>query len=111
MTQLENPKFKNYDNSGVPVGHSYFPGNDISTVTSNTVSLEQARYLHRMHNAAQRQTETYKRNMSRHSSQSKKEMYAESIEDFARANGAVYAGGGEHIIQNQSSVPLGKYVS
>ena len=38
-------------------------------------------------------------------------MYAESIEDFARANGAVYAGGGEHIIQNQSSVPLGKYVS
>ena len=49
--------------------------------------------------------------MSRHSSQSKKEMYAESIENFESANGALYAGGGEQIIQNQSSVPLGKYVS
>ena len=64
-----------------------------------------------MHNAAQRQTETYKRNMSRHSSQSKKDMYAESIEEYSRANGAVYAGGGEPILPNQSGVPLGKYVS
>ena len=67
--------------------------------------------MHRMHNAAQCQTETYKRNLSRHSSQSKKDAYAESIEEYTRANGAVYAGGGEQIIHGQSGVPLGKYVS
>ena len=46
FTQMENPKFKAFESSsGVPVGHSYFPGNDEAQVKNEQLSLEQARYM------------------------------------------------------------------
>ena len=45
----------NYDMYGVPQGPSYFPDAAPGHYTPSTLSLEQARYLQRMNNAALRQ--------------------------------------------------------
>lgn len=52
-TNMENPKFNgDVHQVGIPRGHSYFPGNDEATYNNNNLSLEQARYMQRMNNAA-----------------------------------------------------------
>lgn len=52
-TNMENPKFgKEQQYGGVPQGHNYFPGNDVAVYNNQNMSLEQARYLQRMNNAA-----------------------------------------------------------
>jgi hypothetical protein len=81
LTQIENPKFQAYDNTGVIRGHSYFPGNDNATFNNEHISLEQARYLQRMNQAALKQNASYIKNVSRQSDLTEKEKYAQRIED------------------------------
>lgn len=110
MLMAENPKFKTFDASGVPQGHSYFPDNDLAAINNNNLSLEQARYLQRMNQAALRQVETYTKNASRQSL-TEKEKYAQKIEENHHGAGAIYTGGGESHIYGTSKQPLGKFVS
>ena len=95
----------------MPQGHSYFPDNDEAVVKNQQLSLEQARYLQRMNNAALRQQATLQKNMAMNGNISEKEKYAQRIEDNTRNSSAIYYGGGESNAMAQKKMPLGKYVS
>ena len=48
-----------------------------------------------MNNAAVRQHETYKRNVTRNQSITEKEKYQQRMEEQTNGSGAIYTGGGE----------------